>query len=435
MKKNLALFVIFMALVGTGYVLEELGHKHKMITPKKKLLFSKESIKNINIDKFSLEKKDSNWRVSTYPNLQLSNGVKQLLLFLENISVSKNLEFKSEYFTHQKEILVNGSKLVIGDLLPVTGEFYVSLDDKVYIAEVNITDSNVYSKKAQVNVIRYRELVRLIAQDEFYFLEKRVFRNLFIQGVRKIRIDNQRNRWFELDLEKNKTTPEILKDLEYKKIRPYITNLLSNIKMSRFYNDPSAKLEHKIADITFNELKAEFYTQYNGEKGYFFKFVYEDKVYKIAEGEYFFFSNVQDYWKKKIFKNLNEFLAMKDIPFEVTLKSKGTGKFTLSDFRTFKVSSNNSVQISQNYFNFLFNLILNLSSFKEAKYVISKSNLASNSGIIFSFLGKTLDIYSQGNLLVVYVHEDQLEFYFENVIDIPLGEVQSKLFTLKKLPL
>lgn len=251
-------------------------------------------------------------------------------------------------------------------------------------------------------------------------------------------VDNKSNRWFEVNLLEDRTTPEIIKGLAYKPTYKEMNILWNKVKVKKIVPKAKNILSEQLSKVELytkkNKYELTLFGKFNEETGYFVTLSGQDKVFFIEEGSKdFFFSNVQDFWEKKIDYQV-DFTKVKSFTFKLGTKKKQYG-FKVENIEKFKVETddNRVVRVKEYNINLLFNLVLNLVEFKEAKYVTSQLTRPSASDVTLymHLFGKELFIIFKQNSITVQDLSGNVEYFYPHKISSINVKGQGDFFTLK----
>ncbi len=429
MKVNGLLFLILVGLIFFTYQFEEKEFKKKLIPtdrvyPFKNTIFNKIKLHNLELEK------NNDWVIMPH-KFNTNQAVYELISAFKSLSCEKVKVMTQSSMNFE----INGEKYSLGNISPISGEFYLQTPTERLICLHEGKTQKVYKDQKESYIYKYEMLKGMITADQAYFINRNIVDESFRTQLASVKIDNVRNRWFTLDFVRKAMHPIAPSEIELKDLKKVFQGFLDQVQVHNIFTAENENdLQKKQANLTFNQkINWDLFYEFKNRQGLFIKKENDPFVYEISSGgQKVFFLNVQDFWKKKIFKNMAPFLTSKDIKLDIKVKNKSY-QFILKDFKSFKVvNKSKSIQsLNQNYFNFLFNLIFNLSSFSEASYIDHNEIKESDKMIELNILGKTLFLTQTRNIIKIYWFEAGLSFYFLNNVDIPLEKVITNLFTVK----
>ncbi len=451
-KSNLILFFILCLLIGGGYFLEEVykpQEKNKKVDSKS--LFSiKTDLTAFSTEKYDLIKQENgkwkyknvNWPVDQTKIKSFINILKKMS-YQEKFEVS--LEEKKRYFSDNKiefSVVQNGHtySYLLGNISYSTGAFYIAKKEgkEIYICQDNSHFEQPYQSELDLKIKKYARFQHILKSQIRVFAESDLFYSLRREKIKSVKIDNKRNRWFEVDLIGKKTIPEIIAPLNYKKLEKTILTLMNGVQVEDVLLSRRLVLTDKFSEILVqvgHESKVfKLYLGANGEYGKYIKIPEEKYVLKVKlDAKNIFYSNVQDFWQKKIIFN-KRVASLKRLDFLLKKPKSKTVKFFIDDLEKFVVKSKekNVKFISRIHMNFLFNLIFNLTHFKEAKYIQHDSdNIVENYDLRLDILDKTFYIKQNTDLIHVFDEKEKLSYFYEYNTQQISHKFLTQIFTVK----
>ena len=449
MKKNLFLTFILASLISIGYFNEEVL---KVRLSREKLnaislIQSDHDLIAVQTPGVKLNKKDR-WMIEEidYPaSAESIDLMNQVLKGLQKLKLL-NSDSEQQYFSNTKiEIHVKTNKenysMVIGDVSVASGYFYIKIADKIYLCEDGSYLSETYSSEEELRLKKYIRLKNLFLQKSQFFIEKNPLYSLDIKKVEKVKIDSRRNRWYELDLVKNKATPKPFKGLKLLNLQKNVSSYLLGLKTQELHLGGQFILSDPLSDV-FVTMKQEklilkLYSALNGRYGKFMKIKGDLRIYELEAGsDALFHNDIQAFWNKKFFQE-NEFLNIKAIEFELKKQQGAFTQFIIPNVQDFKAESlEDDLEINSNMMNFIFNLMFNLADFSQPKYV---NQLAWDNQLYAEFdqiqlrlLGRHFKVILANAEVVVIDKKLELSYHFNfNTEQFPPQILQS-IFTAKK---
>ncbi|MBC76543.1 MAG: hypothetical protein CME64_11070 [Halobacteriovoraceae bacterium] len=440
MKKNIVLSAVFFALVGVGWLIEE----RSLISSEEKSIqerlynFGREDIQQIKLPKASVVKKESGYFVESLDLPIDPISLEKLLKNLNSLYFVKEIESAdtNEYFKHQSmlvEVVTTEKKIKfrIGDVSDLTGTFYIEQlqrnTNKLVVVKNKSVLNDYYKNELDADLKKYLELKDLINSTPIDLVDKRLLNSINASGLKKLKIDNRRNRWFELNFANKQTTPPPPSGISTRINQESVAKRLLGIKFKSFKKVDGGVLDDLLSTV---ELESEgqsivmkLYGLFNREKGPFLvRSDRPDTVYTLGEGREIFFENVQSFWSKKLQLPRADILKMKRLKFKLGKKSGKMRDFFADDIqKTFKISSaNDEVHVKDsNYFYLLFNAVFANGAFSHADIVqkLGPKELRSivkelKDGIQLEFLDKTLLFSIKDDTLIMLDIKDRLQFIY-----------------------
>ena len=393
MKKNLLLSFILVSLISFAYWHEEIYKKQgedlqSTLLEGQFYLVKKTDVLSLKTDQFEFIRtkghwwqKDEPWRLDQAKIIDFLSYLSSIKVHgempLESLKDTKNpvhLEFKDSKNQLKTLTLLDYSK--------VTGAMYLKSSDhpgKILIAKDTSRINEVYSSDFELNINKYIRLSKTISSNKERFYEVNFFEGagINLDHLKNIRIDNIRNRWFELNMKAGSITPKAFPGL---KLLPFKTTLFWQgqfEKLTRSISTGQNILSNPHSEIvlTFENEKQprifQLFLGLNDKFGYYLKEKGTLHIYQVEGGEQgLFFSHQQSFWDKKIHYR-ESFADIKKLEFSLKRKDKKEYQFFVTDLQSFEVMS--SIQdirfIDKTRMNFLFNLLFGLTDFKQAKYI------------------------------------------------------------------
>lgn len=393
MKKNIILSLIFFSLVGVGWLIDSgtLSTSEEAAQAQSLFILNKSDLVSLKLPKSKIVESELGPIVEGLNSPVDPVAFDRLFKNLNSLVVIKELENSKnsdEFFTHQSlmvELETKSSKLKfrLGDVSGLTGSFYLQTfedgTEKLFVVKNSSVLDGYYKSKLEADLKKYLELKDLLSATAFELIDKRLFSSLDISNVKRIKVDNRRNRWFEIDLEKVGTTPAPPKSVSVDFSKEKIFELLFGIKFQKFEALNNSVLENLLStmDVKLNDevLTLKLYGLFNNVKGLFVtKSNQPETVFTISDGHDFFFENVQSFWDKKLILPTEKILEYEKLNFKLGFVSKKMIDFYAYDIQnSFKISPRDKkVTIKDlSYFNLLFNMVFANGVFNQAD-IISK---------------------------------------------------------------
>ncbi|MBL7663941.1 MAG: hypothetical protein JNM93_02320 [Bacteriovoracaceae bacterium] len=334
--KNSVLLVLLIALLGLAYVLEEYIPKRNLLEEKTQHSMIKlNRFERIDLKNVTIIKENNNLRIMNTIFPISNEKMAKLVEALSNIRIIKKIENNVDDEAFIKEIF-NADSLsftvtsdnvstvyTIGSEPSLTGHFYVSrqvgYQAEFFLCRDDSLYDGVYQSQEDVELKRFYRLYQLLSSQLLDFVEPLIFPSAYFSKVKVAEIKNNRNRFYQVNFHNKSTIPEILQSMNYNE--RYFLHFLQEfqqMKLKNIYENKNA-LDEMLAEVTFDRnLDVRLYKKYSGKEGYFISF--SDSLFVFEIGEYqakLFFSNVQDFWDKKL-TFLSKIDNLKNFEFFIT---------------------------------------------------------------------------------------------------------------------
>ena len=357
MKKNIILTVIFFFLVGVGWLIDSgtLTTSEESTEAQSLFKINKSDFVSFKLPKSKIVASELGPMVEVLNSPVDPVAFDKLFKNLNSLVVVKELvdsKNSEEFFTHQSlmvelETKKGQLKFRLGDVSGLTGSFYLQTfeggNEKLFVVKNNSVLNGYYKSKLEADLKKYLELKDLLSATAFELIDKRLLSSLDISRVQKIKVDNRRNRWFEIDLEQGGTTPAPPKSVSFDFSKEKIYELLLGIKFKKFEALRNSVLEDSLStvDIKINDevLTLKLYGLLNNEKGLFVSKSYRpETVFTLSDGQDFFFDNVQSFWDKKLILPTEKILNLEKLNFKLGLNLRQMVDFYAYDIQnSFKI--------------------------------------------------------------------------------------------------
>lgn len=447
MKKNLGLFIILSLLISIAYFSEEVVKKDKLNKSKtSKQVFGTGSISEIKTQKIHLYLIDGIWKEKSVSWKLDQELVEEMLKVFSGLSRSSKIknDKKLDYFVENKTTLEIKSekgweKFIIGDVSRVTGGFFVKSDlyeDDILVCYDKSFLDQVYSSELDLDLKKYIRLRGILNLDKDKFIEKDILSYFDITKIEKVLIDNKRNRWFKLDLLENNIHPKKPDQIKLKNLTNVLMDSIKKVKIKKVLDSKRNVLTNLSSEIMIEGNKSVVMKVFSGLNERYGKFLkVENQIFELSlKDNNLFFLNLQDFWNKRIEYSV-EYHKLKEISFSLGFDASKYYKFKIPDLKKFKVKSNdNRVSfVSDVHMNFLFNLILNLTEFKQAKYVeVYKPSKVLSQYLYIQLFEKTLGVKIKEDLIEVVDFNSNLKFLYKYNTQQIKTDFLDKIFTVKQ---
>lgn len=305
MKKNLALFSIFVVLLVVTYVFQEKRAEKEYTESQLKDRLVDFEITHLKLPEVEATKKNGSWWSNE--KLLSHNAFKQIEKKLTEIKKIKSIqgEWKS-FFPHPFTFEINHVVWTIGDMSLDKQGFYIAHDKKIYLAVVEGESTQLTRDESEIESIKVNELVSSLSKPLKDLYETQLFRFYPDLPMERVVLSAEGSLPYELDFTKNQTLPppipgiSVLKDLKGK-FFSLLTQM--NLKEEVPYSD---KLKFKkLADVKFIGTKKtvswELWLKSESSADAIIIDPAEKKAFWMVGGtlKLFFIQN-QDYWDKKV---------------------------------------------------------------------------------------------------------------------------------------
>ncbi len=434
MIKNTSLGLCLVLLIGFAYFWEERGQKKfytDNVKEEKIVLFDVNSVVSLTLKNSKLIKNQNEWVIGELGYMANKSKVQFILKTLNGITKVKKIdvtdEKEKEFFIHQdhsftvktfnKEVTFR-----LGDISNVTGMFYIQKFElgkkELFLCrDINVYDG-LYKNELEANYQKYIYLKDIVTANPMELISPKLIYGLNSQKLSKLKIDNKANRWFEVDFENNITTPKRYSGIKQLVFSQVFDSLWNMVSVDKIIDEEDLILSDQLSSVDI-KLKSSknhkiiLYGLLNGEQGYYAKVDNSKIIYKINEkAKDFFFANVQNFWDKRL--NLGvDFKKLKRVEFQIGFDPREFHSFYIDDIDSFDIKSASGKKIKVSNFNLLFNIILNLQTFKQAKYVVESPNKrASKHALYVNIFNKKLKIVFNTNMVIVSDLSEGLEFFY-----------------------
>lgn len=337
MKKNLFLFSILIGLVVFVYYFEELGGiKTAQREKESKQIFNHKSfgaLVSFETPSAILINRGDHFVTSKSQFKVDPKKAKKLFEILGGIEIERNITNKAKsgdslldrkfFFPKTslkfKFIFKKGEiEYLIGNKIEVSRSFYVEIIKKDQaglvvkkwvVAKDSTLDEGIYNKKDfHKNDQKYNRIKSLGYLEESFYYDTRIFEHSDLI-ITNVKVQNKRNKKFELNVDGKKTNPEVVKGLKsnVQFFDTFFKNLGELKGDSVLINLERDQLHKKVSEITLRTKNSSapyilsLFKEYKNVEGYYLIKKGESWVYKLnKKSASIFFSNVQDFWDKRL---------------------------------------------------------------------------------------------------------------------------------------
>lgn len=450
MKNNFILGTVFCILVAIAYYYEEMEKpiNDKIIQLEQgHIIGDKTKITELKTNHFHLIKKknewmlkDSLWKVDQLKVISFIEALSALRI-TGSMAASERLKWD---ISEEVNLRIHGKveKITLLGVSKVTGSLYFSRSQNTGIISIVQDEKayeDIYQNDLDLGLRKYARLIKVFKQGAESFLDLNLLNAMGLNKILYVKVENTRQRPFELHIKDKQTKPNILNPLKTKNLLNRFTELMSIKRIVRIIGKGKNILTDKrsvvLVEGDSTERIVEYYLGLNGRYGHYLKIQGMDSLYEVELYDKNIFTvGIEDFWEKKfVHNNSIDFQQLKKLDFEIKYKNEYY-PFYVNNFQQFKIMSDDDriEFIDRTRMNFLFNLLFNLTEFKEAIYV---ENILDK-----TFLTNSLHIKMFDNLYIVKLKtqeiivddtKNQLRFYFTNKsgkVDTTFFE---KIFTVK----
>ena len=387
MKKNLILTAALTALLTFTYFFQELGSKKK-----RQLLEIKNKIIKVPFNEVDwaqlkntkLIQTNGRWMVGDLDFPASESKVQALFNHLASIHQIKELPLDNveQYFSVNDYEVVIGSmgkswKYRLGDVSELTGNFYFqdmnTSPNRVYLAIDTSEFSGLYKTELELYLNKYLNFKDQILASPYYFVNKDLLRGIEVSDIAKFKIDNKWNRWFEVNLKDQTTTPAPFKKMVPVNLSQIMNEDLEKLKIKELKPRDKSMLKSQICKVNFELNSGEViellvFAQEGDEAGMFVTTSVDPKwVFKLdIKARDFLFGNIQKYWNKKLFTE-KDLEHLDSLELLIGQKDKRY-RFKVDDVANFelKAISEEVTSINKSNTNLLFHILFSLTQFNQA---------------------------------------------------------------------
>ena len=429
MKKNLFLCLVFFSLVGIAYYLEEVKkpNQRRQNENKRRILPEETELQRVILPNLELLKNERNqWIIKDQKRIADPDVVNKLITVLKGLVKIKELplEKEGEFFDQQASRIIfnlpeQKLNIELGKFLVASGRFALKINDEIYLCEDESLYQQIYQSEKEKQAKKYLFLRSMLLDSSWAYTERSFFKNKDLQNLKRVKVDNKRNRWFQLDIQKQTTTPAPFNDIKLKNLSALILEKLSRVRIKREIESTQNILTEFTSEILIegqSDLRVRLYQNLNGQYGKFLKKNDELKIVEIEDqGSEIFFGNVQNYWLKQF--PLTRQTQGNSLKFEVSKNGVDYFAFNITALDKFSIEPPKNLSINRQVVNLVFNILFNLLDFREADFISKMDGISQDvrpelyvkvEGHIYAFI-------VDGHYLKVQDETTGLEYNFRNV--------------------
>jgi hypothetical protein len=412
MKKNLILMGVLFALLGTAYLLEEvIKPQDDFARVVKGSLFQEDiAFDAIKVGLFEINKQGTKWYLKNPHYLVSDLKLKAIVSKLSEVRFEKEVKRKASFFEKQIPIeMENNGKLVakftIGSAASTTGKFYLDVTKagktKTYLSHIDGASSVPFTDERERNLNLYYAMLSLVNPTQENYLETSLGYFYNLDDYEQVKIDNNHNRPYSLDLENNTTEPRPFTGLYLRKdFEQVVKTDFSSVhfkEVTPFKKVPA--VNNLVSDIVLigkTERHLSVFTDYDGKEGRFLMDAEKKVIYELnADTMSFFFRPVQEYWNRRVTFAPNAY-DQEDILFKFGI-GEDVHELHIPSLKEFTVEyeGDEGFIVRQEYFNLVFNLLFGIGPFDQADYATSPAM----KGAMVSENAYNLEIFGQEFLI------------------------------------
>lgn len=408
MKRNLALFGVFVCLMIMTYLFQEKRvEKEYDLAQHEDKLFDFE-ITHLKLPTFEVEKKNGGWWSGN--DLLSHNAFKQIEKKLSEIKKIKSIEGKWEtFFPHPFSFEVNHKKWTIGDLSLDKQAFYIAEGDKISLAVIEGGSTQLTQDESEIEALKLNELITLLSKSKAELKETQLFRFYPNLPMERVVLSVEGSLPFELNFKEHKTEPPPIAGISvHKDLAGKFFSLLTqvNIKQELPYSD---KLKFKkLGELKFlndsSSVTWELWLKSKSSADAVIIDPVKKKAYLMLGGSLrVFFIQIQDYWDKKVipqkdfvsFTRTNAIFIQGDKKAVVTILNREPLGFEVQGYK-----------VDQARMEFLIHFLFNLGAKDQAERVsllskTEKQQLLSEDHLKIEIMGQELILWRKTEELIV----------------------------------
>lgn len=361
MKKNLILFFVFITLlIGTYFFQELRTHKnYEESLSADRLVVG--DVTKLKLPAISAQKRGDSWWSEN--QLLSHNHFKIIERKLTEIKKIKEIEGNWATFFSQPFLFeINQEKWAIGDMALDRQAFYISHNEKIYLAVIEGESVQLTEDPQKIAEIKVNELISALSAPKEILLEKQLFR--FYPGMlfQKVLVTADGSLPYELDFDLNATLPPpILGVNVFKDLKGKFYSLLTQVLLREEIPYSEDLKYKKMAEIKFLDKKSdvtwELWLRSKTSADAVIIDSRSKRSFLMNGGSLrVFFIQLQDFWDKKVIPQ-NEFVSFKRLPMTFIQGAKKAQLFVLNrepmgfEVKGFKVEQGRIEQLIQILFN------------------------------------------------------------------------------------
>lgn len=310
MKKNLALFGVFVVLLILTYVFQEKRAEKEYYEAQVKDRLITFEITHLKLPSVEAVKKEGQWW--TGGKLLSHNTFKQIEKKLSEIKKIKTVEgdFKA-FFPHPFSFEINHTPWTIGDMALDKQGFYIAQDKNIYLAVIEGESTHMTQDESEIESIKVNELVSSLSKPLKDLFETQLFRFYPNLPMDRIVLSVEGSLPYELNFEKNETVPPPIEGVKVlKDLRGKFFSLLTQINLKEEVPYSEKLKFKKLGDLKFlNKAKSVTWELWLKSASSADAYVVDSerkRAYWMIGGTLkLFFVQNQDYWDKKVIPSEN----------------------------------------------------------------------------------------------------------------------------------
>jgi hypothetical protein len=305
MIKNLSLFGFLIVLVVLTYVFQE-----KRVITERESEETRDRLVNFEVTRLKLNsleavKKNNQW----WDGTQLLSHTKfqQIEKKLSQIMKIKKVQGSwNQYSSKSFDFEINHTKWSLGDLSIDKQSFYIKKDKDIYLAILDGESRHLTENETEIASIKFNELLSLLTQTKPELKETQLFRFFPDIPINKIVIKTDSMLPFEIDTDKNETTPPTIQGVTHhedlkNKVMLLLTQLTIRSEIPYSEEIKGKKISEMIFSNQTRSLKWELWLKNDQSADAILIEPVSQKAFIMVGGTLkLFFVQIQDYWDKKI---------------------------------------------------------------------------------------------------------------------------------------
>lgn len=319
MKKNLLLFLTLAALLVVTYVFQEKKSLRDFSESVTRNQIISAPIEALSLPAGDLIKRDESWWKGD--KLLSHNFMRQLeskLLEIKKVKalIGGNWE---DYFPEPLSFSVNHVSYTLGGMSLDKKGFYIARDKTIMLARIEGESHELTTNEDEIDGIKLKELKDLLTRSESEILEKQLFRFFDNLPLAKAVVKMEDRLDYELDFEKNETSPPALPGVSvHEKLREKFLSLLTQVTIKNEIPFPDKPLLKRLGSLTLTDdprsLVWELWLRSDKSADVLILDSTNKRAFEVIGGTVkIFFTNLQDYWDKKVIP-ADEFRGFQRLP-------------------------------------------------------------------------------------------------------------------------
>jgi len=318
MIKNLSLFGVLVCLLVFTYVFQEKRVEREILVEEKKDRLINFEVTHLKLNSLEAVKKKNQWWDGN--QLLSYNKFQQIEKKLSQVMKFKKIEGNwSQYSSRSFDFEINHTPWSIGDLSIDKQFFYVKKGHDIFLAHIEGESHHLTDDEKEISGIKLNELLLLLSPERTELKENQLFRFFPDIPLDRVVIKTDSMVPFEIDTDKNETTPPPIQGIfVHQELKKKIMLLLTQATIKEEIPYSEELKEKKISEIVFfNQNRAltwELWLKNDQSADAILIEPVSRKAFLMVGGTLkLFFVQIQDYWDKKIIP-LKSFVSFNSIP-------------------------------------------------------------------------------------------------------------------------